>query len=605
MISTTVTARVRLNIGALASCSSIALDYTEQPVPGFRRCIRPGALQGPSPYLSETKREKLLAMKQSLDSQQPAAKIRQLYAEAQAASLRALARAAVANEGPGFSTDRQRDGRTARLPNSQTPLLSPNEAARKGLSVEATLARILAKEREEAIERRKSQENSADPRSNSGSPHMQLTRLKKMNTTELLAEFKNIDVSARETRANQAALHPPIFVRSGPTWLHSCRIVVYRDRSQHSQLRGARSATRTRNQLQAAGHTAVAALFFPSRVGRYHRVKSARAPRGCVGSSKPLARKHRSGSCGCLLVTADISGQISVSTKRTSSKWLGERIKNSSRRGNAQCFATSTNRWKNNAKRLKDLEDQKTIRRTVREIERQRKKDLQERLQNRETVRQMMAVSQEEHHKAQMREAEEKKEDLRLLQESIRLEKLAEARRVAERQRQIEAHQSRADRIAETMKDDKVETATRNAILRYESEQAEIERKRIEQEAKKKQAARENAQYLKVQAREKEARRLAEIEDRRRVQQQQEQAALEHKLMVEANEKKKRLENINQQELLIQQIEEHKRRTGLHVSPTEVKMNRSLLEKVKDFKEHQRASQPSGQRRRSDSSDEE
>lgn len=44
------------------------------------------------------------------------------------------------------------------------------------------------------------------------------------------------------------------------------------------------------------------------------------------------------------------------------------------------------------AKRLKDEEDRKTIRRTVREIERQKKKDLQEKLQNRETVRQMMAV---------------------------------------------------------------------------------------------------------------------------------------------------------------------------------------------------------------------
>ncbi|KAF4640171.1 hypothetical protein TGRH88_040960 [Toxoplasma gondii] len=204
------------------------------------------------------------------------------------------------------------------------------------------------------------------------------------------------------------------------------------------------------------------------------------------------------------------------------------------------------------AKKQKDKEDRRLIRRTLREIERQKQKDLREKLEYRETVRRITAVSQQEQQKAQMREEEEKKEDLRFLKESLRLEKESEARRLAERQRHVEAHQSRADRIAPTTRVDK--------------------------------AAEDNTEYLKRQVQERQDRKKAEAEERRKIQQEQEEDAKAYKIETEAKERNKRLENMKQQNLLLQQIEEHKRRTDMSVSPTEIKLNRALLEQVKEFK---------------------
>ncbi|KFH16278.1 hypothetical protein TGMAS_363240 [Toxoplasma gondii MAS] len=230
------------------------------------------------------------------------------------------------------------------------------------------------------------------------------------------------------------------------------------------------------------------------------------------------------------------------------------------------------------AKKQKDKEDRRLIRRTLREIERQKQKDLREKLEYRETV------SQQEQQKAQMREEEEKKEDLRFLKESLRLEKESEARRLAERQRHVEAHQSRADRIAPTTRVDKAEAATRSAIARYTKEQAELEKKELEQRQRKKQAAEDNTEYLKRQVQERQDRKKAEAEERRKIQQEQEEDAKAYKIETEAKERNKRLENMKQQNLLLQQIEEHKRRTDMSVSPTEIKLNRALLEQVKEFK---------------------
>ncbi|KEP63916.1 UNVERIFIED_CONTAM: hypothetical protein HHA_452320 [Hammondia hammondi] len=238
-------------------------------------------------------------------------------------------------------------------------------------------------------------------------------------------------------------------------------------------------------------------------------------------------------------------------------------------------------------KKQKDKEDRKLIRQTLREIERQKQKDLREKLEYREAVRRITAVSQQEQQKAQMREEEEKKEDLRFLKESLLLEKESEARRLAERQRHVEAHQSRAERIAPTMRVEKAEAATRSAIARYTKEQAELEKKELEQRQRKKQAAKDNTEYLKRQVQERQDRKKAETEERRKIQQEQEEDAKAYKIETEAKERNKRLENMKQQNLLLQQIEEHKRRTDMSVSPTEIKLNRALLEQVKEFRRNQ------------------
>ncbi|PFH37184.1 rhoptry protein ROP14 [Besnoitia besnoiti] len=245
------------------------------------------------------------------------------------------------------------------------------------------------------------------------------------------------------------------------------------------------------------------------------------------------------------------------------------------------------------AKKQKDAEDRKIIRRTIKQIEQQKRQELQEKSDYRETV------SQQEQQKALVREEEEKREDLRFLQESLRMEKEAESRRIAERQRHVEAHQSRADRIAPT---EFADAATRSAIERYNKEQAELDKKQLAHQLEKKQAAIDNAAYLKRQTQERQNLKKAEIEERRKVQQEQEKDARNYKLELEAKEKQKRMENMKQQELLLQQIEEHKRRTDLIVSPTEIKLNRALLEKVKAYREN-RPARASERRRSDDTSD--
>ncbi|ESS31005.1 hypothetical protein TGVEG_441010 [Toxoplasma gondii VEG] len=317
----------------------------------------------------------------------------------------------------------------------------------------------------------------------------------------------------------------------------------------------------------------------------------------------------------------DIDGIRKKESLRSPSKGLARQGRNGADTAAESKTARSPSGCRE-AKKQKDKEDRRLIRRTLREIERQKQKDLREKLEYRETVRRITAVSQQEQQKAQMREEEEKKEDLRFLKESLRLEKESEARRLAERQRHVEAHQSRADRIAPTTRVDKVthlpcvslhrlqhiwfvsrlthvagsylckvswrshqaEAATRSAIARYTKEQAELEKKELEQRQRKKQAAEDNTEYLKRQVQERQDRKKAEAEERRKIQQEQEEDAKAYKIETEAKERNKRLENMKQQNLLLQQIEEHKRRTDMSVSPTEIKLNRALLEQVKEFK---------------------
>nr|PUA84894.1 hypothetical protein TGBR9_384270 [Toxoplasma gondii TgCATBr9] len=288
-------------------------------------------------------------------------------------------------------------------------------------------------------------------------------------------------------------------------------------------------------------------------VQEYKDIDGIRKKESLRSPSKGLARQGRNG--------ADTAAE-----SKTARSPSGCRVKASQRE-----HVVSRYHWQE-AKKQKDKEDRRLIRRTLREIERQKQKDLREKL------------DQQEQQKAQMREEEEKKEDLRFLKESLRLEKESEARRLAERQRHVEAHQSRADRIAPTTRVDKAEAATRSAIARYTKEQAELEKKELEQRQRKKQAAEDNTEYLKRQVQERQDRKKAEAEERRKIQQEQEEDAKAYKIETEAKERNKRLENMKQQNLLLQQIEEHKRRTDMSVSPTEIKLNRALLEQVKEFK---------------------